>query len=97
MVQTVALGETEVIDKDTFNKDVKRDALREARLRVVLEGPAACSSLARACRPRQLQPAMDAMVEVTPEVLRFRFQPQQTAARDHNHEQRQRKQGGLQD
>lgn len=41
MVQTVTLGETEVIDKDTFNKDVKRDALKEARLRVVLEGPAA--------------------------------------------------------
>jgi hypothetical protein len=40
MVQLVVLGEEEQIDKDTFNKDVRRD-LREARLRVILDGPAA--------------------------------------------------------
>lgn len=41
MVQTVVLAEGEDIDKDTFNKDVRKEGLREARLRVVLEGPAA--------------------------------------------------------
>lgn len=41
MVQTVPVGEGEELDKDTFNKDVQKDSLKEARLRVILEGPAA--------------------------------------------------------
>lgn len=40
MVQTTVLGETEQIEKDTFNKDVRKD-LKEYRLRVTIEGPAA--------------------------------------------------------
>lgn len=40
MVQTTALGDDEQIDKDTFSKEVRKD-LRETRLRVVMEGPAA--------------------------------------------------------
>lgn len=40
MVQTTALGEDEAITADTFNKDT-RSALREHRLKVVMEGPAA--------------------------------------------------------
>ncbi|EFJ42815.1 hypothetical protein VOLCADRAFT_107060 [Volvox carteri f. nagariensis] len=40
MVQTTVLGESEQIEKDTFNKDVRKD-LKEYRLRVTIEGPAA--------------------------------------------------------
>lgn len=40
MVQTTALADDEQIDKDTFSKEVRKD-LRESRLRVVMEGPAA--------------------------------------------------------
>ncbi|GLC39731.1 hypothetical protein PLESTM_000933700 [Pleodorina starrii] len=40
MVQTTVLGETEQIEKDTFNKDARKD-LKEYRLRVTIEGPAA--------------------------------------------------------
>ncbi|KXZ44236.1 hypothetical protein GPECTOR_70g466 [Gonium pectorale] len=40
MVQTTVLSETEQIEKDTFNKDVRKD-LKEYRLRVTIEGPAA--------------------------------------------------------
>ena len=41
MVQTILLRDGEQVGPDTFNKDVQKDALKEARLRVVLEGPAA--------------------------------------------------------
>jgi hypothetical protein len=42
MVQVTELGEGEEIDAaTTFSKEAKGDALRESRLRVVLEGPAA--------------------------------------------------------
>lgn len=42
MVQCVALADGEdVVPSSTFNKDVKGEALKEARLRVILEGPAA--------------------------------------------------------
>mmetsp|Transcript_32827 Transcript_32827/g.97812 ORF Transcript_32827/g.97812 Transcript_32827/m.97812 type:complete len:227 (-) Transcript_32827:540-1220(-) len=42
MVQIVELGDGEQVDPgSTFNKDLKGDALKESRLRVVLEGPAA--------------------------------------------------------
>ncbi|KAG1666310.1 hypothetical protein FOA52_004792 [Chlamydomonas sp. UWO 241] len=42
MVQVTELGVDEEIDAaTTFSKEVKGDALRESRLRVVLEGPAA--------------------------------------------------------
>lgn len=40
MVQTTALSADEQIDKDTFSKEARKD-LREARLRVVMEGPPA--------------------------------------------------------
>jgi hypothetical protein len=40
MVQTTVLNETEQIDKDTFVKDTRPD-LKEYRLRVAIEGPAA--------------------------------------------------------
>mmetsp|Transcript_12113 Transcript_12113/g.21443 ORF Transcript_12113/g.21443 Transcript_12113/m.21443 type:complete len:245 (-) Transcript_12113:601-1335(-) len=40
MVQTTALGDQEQLDKDTFLKETRKD-MREARLRVILEGPAA--------------------------------------------------------
>ncbi|KAL6750193.1 PapD-like protein [Haematococcus lacustris] len=40
MVQTTALAEGELLDKETFSKETRRD-LREARLRVIMEGPAA--------------------------------------------------------
>ena len=40
-VQTILLKDGEQVGPDTFNKDVQKDALKEARLRVVLEGPAA--------------------------------------------------------
>ncbi|KAG2498089.1 hypothetical protein HYH03_003847 [Edaphochlamys debaryana] len=40
MVQTTALSETEQIEKETFNKDLRKD-LKEYRLRVTIEGPAA--------------------------------------------------------
>uniref|UniRef100_A0A7S0WWL3 MSP domain-containing protein n=1 Tax=Chlamydomonas leiostraca TaxID=1034604 RepID=A0A7S0WWL3_9CHLO len=40
MVQTTTLADEEQIDKDTFSKEVRKD-LRESRLRVVMEGPAA--------------------------------------------------------
>lgn len=41
MVQTVALADGEEVDKDSLFKDTTREGLKEARLRVVLEGPAA--------------------------------------------------------
>ncbi len=40
MVQTTVLSDTEQIEKDTFNKEVRKD-LKEYRLRVIIEGPAA--------------------------------------------------------
>lgn len=40
MVQTTELSELEEIEKDTFLKDVRQD-LKEYRLRVTIEGPAA--------------------------------------------------------
>lgn len=40
MVQTTMLADDEQIDKDTFSKEVRKD-LKETRLRVVMEGPAA--------------------------------------------------------
>ncbi|GIL51704.1 hypothetical protein Vafri_7641 [Volvox africanus] len=40
MVQTTVLGEAEQIEKDTFNKEARKD-LKEYRLRVTIEGPAA--------------------------------------------------------
>lgn len=40
MIQVTPLAEGEAIDKDTFNKDVRRE-LQEHRLRVLMEGPAA--------------------------------------------------------
>ncbi|GAX85360.1 hypothetical protein CEUSTIGMA_g12777.t1 [Chlamydomonas eustigma] len=41
MVQTIVLEDGEQVDKDTFNKDLHKDSLKEARLRVILDGPAA--------------------------------------------------------
>jgi hypothetical protein len=41
MVQIVHLRDGEQLGPDTFNKDVQKDALKEARLRVILQGPAA--------------------------------------------------------
>ena len=41
MVQTIAVAPGEDIGTDTFNKDVKKEALKENRLKVILEGPAA--------------------------------------------------------
>ena len=41
MVQTILLRDGEQLGADTFNKDVQKDALKEARLRVILDGPAA--------------------------------------------------------
>lgn len=41
MVQTIAIAAGEEILADTFNKDVKKDALKENRLKVTLDGPAA--------------------------------------------------------
>ncbi|PNH12276.1 Vesicle-associated protein 1-1 [Tetrabaena socialis] len=40
MVQTTLLGETEQIEKDTFSKEDRKD-MKEYRLRVTIEGPAA--------------------------------------------------------
>lgn len=40
MVQTTVLADSEQLDKETFNKDLRKD-LKEHRLKVVLEGPAA--------------------------------------------------------
>ncbi|GFR40759.1 hypothetical protein Agub_g1371 [Astrephomene gubernaculifera] len=40
MVQTTPLGDTEQIDKDTFSKELRKD-LKEYRLKVTIEGPAA--------------------------------------------------------
>lgn len=40
MVQTTAMSSDEQLDKETFNKDVRKE-LKEHRLKVVLEGPAA--------------------------------------------------------
>lgn len=44
MVQTVLLKEGEEIGPDTFNKELKKTAMREARLRVVVEGPQVVST-----------------------------------------------------
>lgn len=41
MVQTIAIAAGEEIGADTFNKDVKKEALKENRLKVILDGPAA--------------------------------------------------------
>jgi hypothetical protein len=40
MVQTTVMSSDEALDKETFNKDVRKE-MREHRLKVVLEGPAA--------------------------------------------------------